>query len=67
MTISGQYNNDDVKRTKVELTISFLDNEGNSIGKTNTTFYDLKEFESKRFVGHSKWNENFYTCQINIG
>lgn len=67
VTISGQYNNDNVRRTQVDLIISFLDGEGNSIGKTSTIFYDLKEFESKRFVGHSKWNENFYTCQINIG
>ena len=67
VTISGQYNNDNVRRTQVDLTISFLDNEGNSIGKTSTTFYDIQEFESKRFVGHSKWNENFSTCQIKIG
>ena len=67
VTISGQYNNDNAKRNKVELIISFLDNEGNSIGKTSTTFHNLQEFESKRFVGHSKWNENFSSCQINIG
>lgn len=66
VTISGQYNNDNVKRDQVNLDISFLDDEGNSIGKTSTTFYELKEFESKRFLGHSKWNEIFYSCQIKI-
>ena len=66
VTISGQYYNDNVKRTQVALEISFLDKNGNTMGKTNTTFNDLTEFESKRFVGHSKWNENFYSCQIEI-
>lgn len=67
VTISGQYYNDDIKRAQINLTISFLDNEGNSIGNTSATFYDLKEFESKRFLGHSKWSENFHSCQISIG
>ncbi len=67
VTISGQYYNDDVKRAQINLTISFLDNEGNSIGKTSVTFYNLKEFESKRFLGHSKWSETFHSCQISIG
>ena len=66
ITISGQYFNDNLKHNQVDLTISFLNKEGNTIGETSTTFYDLKEFESKRFVGHSKWNENFYSCQISI-
>jgi len=66
VTISGLYYNDDVKRDQVNLDISFLDGKGNSIGKTSTTFYDLKEFESKRFLGHSKWSENFHSCQIKI-
>ncbi len=66
VTISGHYHNDDVKRSQVELSISFMDAKGNVVGKTNTTFTDLQEFESKRFVGHSKWNENFSFCQIEI-
>lgn len=66
VTISGQYHNDNVRRTQVDLTISFLDNKGNITGKTSTTFNDLEEFESKRFVGHSKWDENFHSCQIEI-
>lgn len=66
VTILGQYHNDDIRRAQVDLKISFLDAEGNEMGKTSTTFNDLKEFESKRFVGHSKWNENFHSCQIKI-
>jgi ketopantoate reductase len=66
ITISGQYFNDNLKHNQVDLTISFLDKEDNILGETSTIFYDLKEFESKRFVGHSKWNENFYSCQISI-
>lgn len=66
VTISGQYQNDNEKRAQVDLTISFLDNKGNILGKTNAAFTDLKEFESKRFVGHAKWSENFYSCNIDI-
>ena len=66
VTVSGQYNNDNVKRDQVNLVISFFDNEENKIGKSNTSFYDLKEFESKRFLGHSKLDKNFRTCQISI-
>jgi len=66
VTISGQYHNDNVKRAQVDLEISFLDKNGKTMGKTSTTFNDLSEFESKRFVGHSKWDEHFYSCQIEI-
>ena len=66
VTVSGQYNNDNVKRDQVNLVISFFDNKESIIGKSSTSFYDLKEFESKRFVGHSKLDTNFRTCQINI-
>ena len=66
VTILGQYQNDNEKRTQVKLIISFLDNKGKILGNTSTTFDDLQEFESKRFVGHSKWNEHFYSCQIEI-
>ncbi len=64
VTISGQYRNDNIKRDQIDLVVSFLDNQGNTMGKTTAIFYDLQEFESKRFVGHSKWNENFSTCKI---
>ena len=66
VTISGQYHNDHLKRSQVELSISFLDAKGNIVGKTSTTFTDLQEFESKRFVGHSKWSEYFHSCQVEV-
>ena len=66
ITISGQYNNDDVQRQKVDLEISFLDNERKTLGKTTATFYNLQEFESKRFVGHSKWSGTFNSCNVVI-
>ncbi len=66
VTISGKYHNDGVKRSQVEIIISFLNAKGSIMGKTSTIFTDLQEFESKRFVGHTKWNENFYSCQVKI-
>ena len=66
VTVSGQYNNDNVKREQVNLVISFFDIKENMIGKSSTSFFDLKEFESKRFVGHTKLDKNFRTCQISI-
>ena len=66
VTVSGQYNNDNIKRKQVDLIISFYDKNGGILGKTGTTFYDLEEFEVKRFLGHTKWDSNFHNCQIEI-
>lgn len=66
VTVSGMYNNDNIKREQVDLIISFYDKNGNILGKTGTTFYDLEEFEVKRFLGHTKWDSNFHNCQIEI-
>ncbi|WP_299291735.1 hypothetical protein [Nitrosopumilus sp.] len=66
VTVSGMYNNDNIKRDQVDLIISFYDKSGEILGKTGTTFYDLEEFEVKRFLGHTKWNGNFHNCQIEI-
>lgn len=66
VTVIGKYNNDNVKRDQVNLVISFFDNKESIIGKSSTSFYNLEEFESKRFVGHLKLNTNFGTCQISI-
>ena len=60
------YNNDNIKREQVDLIISFYGKNGDILGKTGTTFYDLEEFEVKRFLGHAKWNGNFHDCQIEI-
>ena len=66
VTVSGQYYNDGIKRPQVYLEISFLDAGGSEVGRTGTTLVDLVEFESKRFVGHSKWDGIFASCQIEI-
>lgn len=66
VTVSGMYNNDNIKREQVDLIISFYSKNGDILGKTGTTFYDLEEFEVKRFLGHTKWNGNFHDCQIEI-
>ncbi|MCE2615122.1 MAG: hypothetical protein LVO36_04380 [Nitrosopumilus sp. (ex Thoosa mismalolli)] len=66
MTVSGLYNNDNIKRDQVDLIISFYGKNGDILGKTGTTFYDLEEFEVKRFLGHTKWKGNFHNCQIEI-
>ena len=66
VTVSGIYNNDNTKREQADLIVSFFDKDGEILGKTGTTFYDLEEFTVKRFLGHAKWHENFYNCQIEI-
>ena len=49
MTISGIYNNDNIKREQVQLIISFYGKNGDILGKTGTTFYDLEEFSEEIF------------------
>ena len=66
VVVSGIYNNDNTKRKQIDLIISFYDRNGGILGRTGTTFYDLEEFEQKRFFGHTKWNGNFHSCQIEI-
>ncbi len=66
VTVSGKYNNDNISREQVDLIVSFYDKNGGILGKTGTTFYDLEEFEVKRFLGHTKWNGVFHNCQIEI-
>lgn len=67
VVVSGIYNNDNIKRERVDLIVSFHDKNGGIMGRTGTTFYDLEEFEEKRFLGHTKWSGNFHSCQIEIG
>ena len=63
VTISGQYFNDNSKKEQVNITISFLDKDGKSVADTHAILYNVNEFESKRFVGHTKWDGNFYSCK----
>jgi len=66
VTISGVYNNGDIRKEVVNLQVTFLDSTDNLIGTTSASLYDLQEFESKRFLGHSKWNEPFTSCKIKV-
>ncbi|WP_297441378.1 hypothetical protein [Nitrosopumilus sp.] len=66
VTVSGKYHNDSIKREQISLVITFFDNEENIMGKSRTSLYDINEFESKRFVGHTKLDKNFRSCQVSI-
>ena len=62
VTITGSYNNDGMTREQVDVTIVFVDWHDSIIGNATISFTDLIGFETKRFLGHAKWNENFATC-----
>ena len=47
ITISGQYNNNEIKKDKVDLVISFLDREGSSLVKSSINLNNIKEYENK--------------------
>lgn len=64
ITISGQYNNNEIKKDKVNLVISFLDREGNDLVKSSINLNNIKEFENKRFIGNTFWDYSFFTCSI---
>ena len=66
ITISGQYNNDGIKKDKVSLIVSFLDREGIILGESVANLLNIKEFENKRFIGNTLSNDMFYTCMIEI-
>lgn len=66
ITISGQYNNNEIKKDKVDLIISFLDREGNSLVKSSINLNNIKEYENKRFIGNTFWDNSFFTCSIKL-
>jgi hypothetical protein len=66
ITISGQYNNDGIKKDKVSVIVSFLDRKGIILGESIANLFDIKEFENKRFIGNTLSNDMFYTCMIEI-
>jgi hypothetical protein len=66
VTISGQFNNNHIKKDKVSLEIAFLNNEKNIIYKNNANLLKINEFETKRFIGNLKMDENFAGCTIKI-
>ena len=64
VTISGQFNNNEIKKDKVILEILFLDYEQNIVFKNTANLLDIDEFETKRFLGNTKINNSFLTCTI---
>jgi len=66
ITISGQYNNNEIKKDKVIMEVQFFDHEGNIIFKNSANLLNIDEFETKRFLGNLKINENFSACSMKI-
>ena len=64
--ISGQYNNNQIKKDKVVMEILFLDYDNEVIFKNKANLLEINEFETKRFLGNLKIDENFSTCTIQI-
>ena len=66
VTISGQFNNNEIKKDEVILGIVFLDNEQNVIFKNTVSLLNIDEYETKRFLGNTKIKDPFLTCSINV-
>jgi len=66
ITISGQYNNNQIKKDKVVMEILFLDYNENVIFKNTANLLEIDEFETKRFLGNLKIDDKFSTCSIKI-
>jgi len=66
VTISGQFNNNQIKKDKVVVEILFFDNEQNIILKNTANLLDIDEFETKRFLGNTKIDQSFLTCKIQV-
>ena len=66
ITISGQYNNNQIKKDKMVMEILFLDYNNEVIFKNKANLLEIDKFETKRFLGNLKIDENFSTCTIQI-
>jgi len=64
VTISGQFNNNQIKKDKVILEILFLDSNQNIVFKNTANLLNIDEFETKRFLGNTKINNSFLTCTV---
>ena len=64
ITISGQFNNNQIKKDKVVLEILFLDYEQNIIFKNTANLLEIDEFETKRFLGNTKMINHFQHVQL---
>jgi len=66
ITISGQYNNNQIKKDKVVMEILFLNYDNEVIFKNKANLLEIDKFETKRFLGNLKIDKNFSTCTIQI-
>ena len=66
ITISGQFNNNQIKKDKVSFEIAFFDHERNMIYKNSANLLEIDEYETKRFLGNVKIDKNFSTCTIKL-
>ena len=66
ITISGQFNNNQIKKDRIVLEILFLDYEQNIIFKNMANLLEINEFETKRFLGNTKMDKSFATCTIKV-
>ena len=66
ITISGQFNNNQIKKDKVSFEIAFFDYEKNMIYKNSANLLEIDEYETKRFLGNLKIDKNFATCTIKL-
>jgi len=66
ITISGQFNNNQIKKDRIVLEILFLDYEQNIIFKNTANLLEINEFETKRFLGNTKMDESFATCTVKV-
>ena len=66
VTISGQFNNNKIKKDKVVVEILFLNNEQDIILKNTVNLLDIDEFETKRFLGNTKIDKSFLMCTIQL-
>ena len=66
ITISGQFNNNQIKKDSIVLEILFLDYEQNIIFKNKASLLEVNEFETKRFLGNTKIDKQFATCTVKV-
>jgi len=65
ITISGQYNNNEIKKN-ITIEVTFMDFNEKTIFKNTTDLLQIDEFETKRFVGNLKMDQEFTTCLVKI-
>lgn len=63
VTVAGRYVNGGTPSNQTDVEIVFMDWRQNIIGRTSISFVDVLEFETKEFLGHTKWGGNFAECR----